>query len=65
MSDDDYEHPIAVPLMWLVVGTVMTAVNVEDALLGDWLSAAAGFGGLLITGMGGFDLFKRWRRSRA
>ena len=63
-DDDDYEHPVAVPLSWTVVGAFMIAINVEDAFVGDWVSAAVAFCGLFLAGMGGVDLFKRWRRSQ-
>ena len=65
MSDEDYQHPAALPLCWVAVGVVMVLINIKDAFGADWVSISVALAGVFIAGVGGLDLFKRWGRRRS
>lgn len=61
---DDYQNPIAVPLMYAVLFVIMIVVNVGDALAGDRLSAFLVIAAAAAFAWYAHDLFKRFQAAR-
>lgn len=60
----DYQHPIAYPVILLVVGLMMVFGRIDDVLAGDGFARLGFASGIVLLALVAFDFFKRWRRRK-